>query len=78
MSGPASHLINMDIKKEASDKIHNIFQQAARLSYELWTRKTALECYTLQSFRHGMDFDAESSMISPYTLVRYDEHDDQL
>ncbi len=77
IAGSARHLISKDVKTGYAEKLKAIYQEAATLSYMLWTRRTAMRCFTLHEMDHPT-FDADSKHLVPHTLVRYDDHEDQL
>ncbi|KAH6672242.1 hypothetical protein B0J14DRAFT_701332 [Halenospora varia] len=77
ITGPARHLINAETKVDYSKKIKGIYQEAASLSYRLWTRRTAMKFSGLHELEHPA-FDIDDPRLAPHTLVQYDEHEDQL
>lgn len=64
--------------EEAKEKLKAIYREAADLSYRLWTQKTTIICYTMedQGLR-GRTFDADDQYLTPHSLVRCDDVDDQ-
>jgi len=76
IAGPARVFINPEMK-DASRTLDIIFQEAAVLSYQLWTRRTAIKCTTLKDSA-GLTFNINNPRMEPHTLVRYDDHEDQL
>jgi len=77
MASPACHLINDNAKTGYAEKLKDIYQEAATLSYRLWTRRTSMRCVTLHEMDHPT-FNIENPYLVPHTLVRYDDHDDML
>ena len=77
LAGPARHLINGEAKTTHTTKLKAIYHDAATVSYMLWTRRTTMRCFTFHELGH-LTFDAESPHLVPHTLVRFEEHDDQL
>ena len=77
LTGPARHLIDNETKTDLTNKLKKIYKEAASVSYMLWTRRTEMRCFTLHEMNHPA-FDAESPYFNPDSLVRYDEHEDQL
>jgi hypothetical protein len=78
MNSAAQYLLDVNSNNEERRKwLNDIYQEAATLSYRLWTQKTTLRCMTLRDMEH-QTFDAESEYLKPHPLVRYDEHEDQL
>jgi hypothetical protein len=77
LAGPASSLVENNIKSEVIHKLKKIYDGAARQSYMLWTRRTEMRCYTLRDIKQP-GFDAESPLFDPDTLMRHEDHDDQL
>jgi hypothetical protein len=78
----ARHLVSSESDTSLfSDKVEGliaIYQEAATLSYELGTQKTALKCSTLSDMG-GLTFDPKSPRQVPHSLVQHDEdHDDHL
>lgn len=76
LAGPASILVEKSPNSEAIHKLNKIYDAAAIQSYMLWTRRTEMRCYTLRDMQ--LDFDAESRLFDPDTLVKYDDHEDHL
>ena len=77
LAGPAHYLIDTDSKNDFSTKLYAIYQDAATISYLLWTRRTTMELITLKEFGH-LTFDINKNFLTPHTLVHPDEHEDQL
>jgi hypothetical protein len=77
LTSPARYLISNDAKPGYDNKLRTIYQEAATLSYMLWTRRTTMRCVTLREMGHPT-FDIDDPCLVPHTLVRHDEHDDQL
>ncbi|TGO40858.1 hypothetical protein BHYA_0030g00240 [Botrytis hyacinthi] len=74
LAGPARYLI----ADEARDKIYTIHREAATMSYNLWTRRTELRCYTtLQKLNHPY-FNPDSKRLLPHSSVDYESHEDRL
>ncbi|PMD15698.1 hypothetical protein NA56DRAFT_581595 [Hyaloscypha hepaticicola] len=77
LASPASFLIENSTKPVVVQKLKKIYDEAAKHSYMLWTRRTELKCYTLRNLDQP-DFDAESPLFDPDALVRYEDHEDEL
>ena len=78
MDGSARHLFDPNNNNEGSKKtLEGIYHEAATLSYRLWTQRTNLKCFTLQELKRK-PFDADSKYLTPHSLVRYDDYEDQL
>jgi hypothetical protein len=78
MNGAARYLFDFDGKDEENKKeLQAIYQQAGTLSYRLWTQRTYLQCVTLREMGRPT-FDADDEYLTPHSLVRYDDHEDQL
>jgi hypothetical protein len=78
MDGSARHLLDPNKNNEGSKKrLEGIYHEAATLSYRLWTQRTDLECLTLQDLKR-YTFDADNEYLTPHSLVRYDDYEDQL
>ncbi len=77
LASPASFLIENITKPVVVQKLKNIYDEAAKHSYSLWTRRTELRCCTLRNLEQP-EFDAESPFFDPDDLVRCEDHDDQL
>jgi hypothetical protein len=77
LTSPASYLINKETELDFTVKLKKIYTEGARVSYMLWTRRTAMRCFTLQDIKH-LTFDAESLYFDPDSLVKYEDHEDHL
>jgi hypothetical protein len=77
LASPASFLIENSTKPVVVQKLKKIYDEAAKHSYMLWTRRTEMRCYTLRNIEQ-QGFDAESPFFDPDALVRFEDHDDQL
>jgi hypothetical protein len=77
MASPACFLIETKTKSDFAAKISKLYQEAASQSYKLWTRRTEMRCYTLRDM-NPLRFDGESKFFQPDTLMKYDDHQDQL
>lgn len=77
LAGPASLLVENSTKSDVAYKLEKIYDEAARKSYMLWTRRTEMRCYTLKDIGQ-LGFDAESPCFDPDTLIRYEDHEGQL
>jgi hypothetical protein len=77
VASPARYLIDTNVKHDYNKKLYSIYQEAATISYRLWTRRTVMRCYTLQDLKNPT-FDVDSQDFVPHTLVHPDEHEDQL
>jgi hypothetical protein len=76
-ASPARYLIDTNVKHDYIKKLYSIYQEAATISYRLWTRRTAMKCYTLHNMKN-LAFDIDDPNLVPHTLVHPDEHEDQL
>jgi hypothetical protein len=78
MNGAARYLFDFDSNDdEKKTELQAIYQQAGTLSYRLWTQRTNLRCLTLRDMGRPA-FDADDEYLTPHSLVRYDDHEDQL
>lgn len=77
LTSPACYLIDQKTKNDFKNKLHKIYNEAARLSYMLWTRRTEMRCFTLHELKN-LSFDAESPELDPDALVRFEDHKDHL
>jgi hypothetical protein len=77
LASPASFLVENATKPDAMHKLKKIYNEAARQSYMLWTRRTEMRCRTLRDIEQPV-FDAESPYFEPDNLMRHDDHEDQL
>ncbi len=77
LASPASLLMENSTEPVVVQKLERIYDEAAKQSYMLWTRRTELRCYTLRNLEQP-DFDAGSPLFESDALVRYEDHDDQL
>jgi len=77
LTGPARHLIDTDTKIDYNKKVRGIYQEAATLSYRLWTCRTALKFSSLHELKNST-FNIENPRLLPHTLVKYDDHEDKL
>jgi hypothetical protein len=77
LASPASFLIENRTTPVVMQKLKKIYDEAAKHSYMLWTRRTELRCCTLRNLEQK-EFDAESPFFDPDALVKYEDHDDQL
>lgn len=77
LEGAALHLINEEARADARDKLKAIYQEAAIMSYKLWTRRTSLRCTTLNDLHHPT-FDPDSKYMIAHSSVGYEDHADQL
>ncbi|TGO89504.1 hypothetical protein BPOR_0106g00120 [Botrytis porri] len=73
LAGPARYLI----ANEAREKIYTIHREAATMSYNLWTRRTRMKCYTLQSLNRPT-FDPDDKHLLSHSSVDYESHEDRL
>jgi hypothetical protein len=78
IDGPAHHLIQSDSEGQFIQRVKAIYRTAAGLSYQLWTRRTAIKCITLRDMEPHASFVLDNPWMEPHTLVRYDDHPDQL
>jgi hypothetical protein len=76
-AGPARLLIKAGMTLDYTKKVKAIFKEAASLSYRLWTRRTTMKFSGLHELAHPT-FNIDDPRLVPHTLVRYDEHEDQL
>jgi hypothetical protein len=77
LAGPASFLVENNTKSDVANKLRKIYNEAARQSYMLWTRRTEMRCSTLRDIEL-QGFDAECPFFDPDTLMRHEDHEDQL
>jgi hypothetical protein len=77
IAGSARHLINNNALSGSIKKLKDIYQEAATISYRLWTRRTNMQCFTLRELSRPT-FDPDNPCLVPHTLVRYDDHEDML
>jgi hypothetical protein len=77
LASPASFLIGNSTEPVVLQELKKIYDEAAKHSYMLWTRRTELRCYTLRNLEQ-QEFDAESPFFDPDALVRYEDHEDEL
>jgi hypothetical protein len=77
LAGPAKHLIDPNSNPDLQAKLFKIFNDTASMAYELWMRRTYMECLTLDDMDRPL-FDSESRCLDPDSLVRYDDHEDEL
>jgi hypothetical protein len=77
LAGPASFLVENNTKSDVAHKLKKIYDEAARQSYKLWTRRTEMRCSTLRDIEQP-GFDPECSFFDPDTLMRHEDHEDQL
>ncbi len=78
VDGPARHFIQSDSEGQFIQRLKAIYKQAAELSYQLWARRTAIKCITLREMEGHAIFKLDNPWMEPHTLVRYDDHPDQL
>ncbi|CAD6450064.1 554c94d3-3607-4c4c-8197-ebb64585b157 [Sclerotinia trifoliorum] len=72
----AKYLIDDD---QLRDKIFPIYREAAMVSYNLWTRRTKLVCYTLHDDTGSRPlFHPNSKDMIAHSSVDYESHADQL
>ena len=57
--------------------LSEIYVDAGKLSYRLWTQRTTMKIWTLKDMG-PRGFDADNQYLKPHPSVKYDEHDDQL
>jgi len=78
LEGAAKYLFDSETNKDdVRAKLKDIYHGAAKLSFNLWTQRTALKCVTLKEMGPRF-FDADSEYLKPHSLVRYEDHEDQL
>lgn len=78
MGSPACMFMNGGDTLDVRNRVTEIFVRAARLSYELWTRKTALKVTTFSNIDGYVRFDVDSPKMVAHALFDYDQHDDML
>lgn len=83
VAGPARHLIDHNAKGDYGERLRATYHDAATLSYQLWTRRTAMGCFTLRELGNGRPtFRRNDPHMVPHTLVRCGDgngdHEDQL
>ncbi|KAG4442615.1 hypothetical protein IFR05_001871 [Cadophora sp. M221] len=77
LAGLAGHLMKPDADTKQIEKCKAIFQEAARFSYQLWTRRTMIRSYGLKEMG-APTFSIDNQQTEPHSLLRYDDHEDQL
>jgi len=77
LEGPARHLIKDEAKANVDGKLQRIYQTAANISYQLWTRRSTLKCSTLKDLGPHR-FDPESNALIPHTSVKFEQFEDKL
>ncbi|KAF7866850.1 hypothetical protein EAF04_005691 [Stromatinia cepivora] len=79
LEGAAQYLMNNEALGKFGDKLYPMYREAAIISYNLWTRRTKLVCYTLHG---GMGsrpvFQPNGKEMIAHSSVAYDSHEDQL
>lgn len=75
--GPASHLLTKNTNEDSINKLKNIYSDAAKLAYQLWTQRAFMKLFTLHELEN-LSFDAESPDFDPDNLVWYDDYKDHL
>ena len=76
--GPARHLLDPSNREEGMKAaLSEIYVDAGKLSYRLWTQRTTIKIWTLKDMG-PRGFDADNQYLKPHPSVKYDEHDDQL
>jgi hypothetical protein len=71
----ARHLINA--KTASIEKLNSIYQEAASVSYMLWTRKIAMRLETLSTMGSPV-FEVDDPRLKPHAMVHPDDHKDKL
>jgi hypothetical protein len=79
VNSPAKFLMKNSNMDKAISKVSEMFWEAARLSYELWTQRTFIRVITL----HELDaedrvFDLTNPRLKLNSLVRHEKHQDGL
>jgi hypothetical protein len=66
--------------EQTIEKLKVIYREAAALSYRLWTQRTTLKCITLKDLQElrKLTFDADNEYLKSHSLVRHEDHEDQL
>lgn len=77
LASPARCLIDNKAIANTTKKLKTIYQEAANISYMLWTRRTTMKCVTLQEMGRPI-FDVENPYLVPHPLVHPENHEDQL
>ncbi|KAF4626852.1 hypothetical protein G7Y89_g11302 [Cudoniella acicularis] len=77
LAGLASFLVESNTKSDVAHKLKNIYGKTANQSYMLWTRRTEMRCSTLRDVEQP-GFDAKCPFFEPDTLMRHEDHEDQL
>ncbi|KAG4427172.1 hypothetical protein IFR05_017345, partial [Cadophora sp. M221] len=77
LAGPASLLVKNSTESDVVHKLKNIYDEAVRQSYMLWTRRTEMRCSTLRDIQLP-GFDAESPFFDPDNFMRHESHGDQM
>ncbi|KAI9643142.1 hypothetical protein NHQ30_008877 [Ciborinia camelliae] len=78
LEGPARYLMGNEAGAECIDTLKAIYQEAATMSYMLWTRRTTLVCCTLKGQGGRPVFNPDSTDMIAQTSVAYEQHVDQL
>jgi hypothetical protein len=77
LSGPARHLIKSEPNVDFTLKPKKIFNQAALISYTLWTQRSDMQCRTLRDLA-PLTYDSNSSQFTLDGLVKYDGQEEGL
>lgn len=77
LASSACYLIKSESKAIFTNRLKKMFSDAANLSFQLWTRRTQIRCFTLRDLK-TLSFDAESPDFEPDSLVRWDDYEDHL
>jgi hypothetical protein len=73
VTSSARHLFSSEVTPENLKKLISIYQEAAELSYELWTQRRTMRCFTLRDMA-GWAFDPKSRKYDLHT-IQYSEDD---
>jgi hypothetical protein len=77
LASPAQRLIDNKAIANTAKKLKPIYQEAASISYMLWTRRTTMKCVTLQEMDRPI-FDVENAYLVLHPLVHPENHKDEL
>jgi hypothetical protein len=67
----------IDANTASIEKLNSIYQEAALVSYMLWTRKTAMRLETLSTMGSPV-FEVDDPRLKPHAMVHPDDHNDKL
>ncbi|KAG4435320.1 hypothetical protein IFR05_009209 [Cadophora sp. M221] len=78
-AGPARHFMAVDAGDRTNyrTKLESIYQEAATISVNLWTRRTFMKCTTLEEMRSPI-FDPDSPHLVAHSIIHPDDHEGRL